>query len=316
MQVVATVTLNPSLDEWVQLEVLRAGELNRAEHFARYPGGKGINVSRVIHELGGKTIAYGLSGGDDGRLLQNLLREIGIRHAFVAVGGATRNNYKLLTRRPRQLTEINTPGPRVSAKQLLRLKSLVCNRLPKPRLLVLSGSLPPGVLPGTYRGWISDARRRNIPAILDASGQALRKALSARPWLIKPNRQEAAECLAQHLDSMQQAIRGAAALRRMGPQAVVLSLGAQGALLCFRPAGRGVVCRGSQGQSEFRRRRGRFAGGRYERRLSARAIASGGVPAGCGLRHGGSSNTGNGAMPPPRRHEAAEAGEARAREVV
>ena len=102
---IATVTLNPSLDEWIQLPFLRVGRLNRAGGFLRYPGGKGINVSRVVHELGGKTVALALAGGQDGLILRHLMNELGIRHEFVEVPGSTRNNYKIRTMTPSALTE-------------------------------------------------------------------------------------------------------------------------------------------------------------------------------------------------------------------
>ena len=102
---IATVTLNPSLDEWMHLPSLRVGRLNRAAGFARYPGGKGLNVSRVIHELGGPTLAFALAGGKDGLVLRGLMRHLAIPHEFVTVAGSTRNNYKIQTAHPRVLTE-------------------------------------------------------------------------------------------------------------------------------------------------------------------------------------------------------------------
>ena len=98
---IATVTLNPSLDEWIHLPSVRLGQLNRATHFARYPGGKGINVSRVVSELGQRTVAYALTGGADGQMLQQLLRRLGVAYDCVTVKGSTRNNYKIRTEAPR-----------------------------------------------------------------------------------------------------------------------------------------------------------------------------------------------------------------------
>ena len=105
---ILTVTLNPSLDEWTFLSALRVGALNRAHAFARYPGGKGINVSRVIHELRGRTTAVALAGGDDGAILGRLLAQQRIPYQFVTVPGSTRNNYQIQTTAPRALTQVNT----------------------------------------------------------------------------------------------------------------------------------------------------------------------------------------------------------------
>ena len=179
---IATVTLNPSLDEWMALDEVRVGELNRAAGFARYPGGKGLNVSRVVHELGGPTVAFGLAGGEDGTILRQLMNRLGIRHRFGTVEGSTRNNYKIRTRRPRALTEINLPGPAVSPATLRGLKRELLAHRPRPVCVALSGSLPPGAASTTYRDWIRTLRRAGVPSVLDASGGALRQGLAARPW--------------------------------------------------------------------------------------------------------------------------------------
>ncbi len=228
---IITVTLNPSLDEWVDLPALRVGELNRSTSFVRYAGGKGINVSRVVRELRGQTIAYGVAGGVDGKIFRELVDELHLRHDFVSVTGSTRNNYKILTEKPRSFTEINTPGPRVSAKVLAELKRRVFAHRVRPKALALSGSLPPGAPKSAYADWIRFARKRGIPAVLDASGEPLRLGMKVRPWLIKPNRQEAAEIWGRAIADVDTGVAAALALRERGPENVVLSLGPEGALL-------------------------------------------------------------------------------------
>jgi len=228
---IATVTLNPSLDEWIELASIHLGQLNRSSRFARYPGGKGINVSRVVHELGGRAHAVALAGGEDGAILEGLLRHLAIPHTFVAVSGTTRNNYKILTTRPPALTEINTPGPRVSRANLVRLMRRLLGLRPAPRCVVFSGSLPPGAPATTYRRWITALRRRGVPSVLDASGAAFRQGCAARPWLIKPNRQEAEELLRCRIATLGDAIRAAQRLLAFGPSVAILSLGGEGAVL-------------------------------------------------------------------------------------
>lgn len=228
---IATVTLNPSLDEWLRLPSLHLGHLNRATGFARYPGGKGLNVSRVIHELGGKTLALALAGGEDGAILETLVRRLGIPHEFVSVAGSTRNNYKILTARPAALTEINAAGPAVSSTALLMLQRRLLGLAPRARCAVLSGSLPPGVPASTYARWIGALRRRGIPSVLDASGEALRLGRAERPWLMKPNQQEAEELLGLRLGRVEAIVDALPRLLRGGPDVVILSRGADGALL-------------------------------------------------------------------------------------
>lgn len=227
---IATITLNPSLDEWVTLPSLRLGALNRAQGFARYPGGKGINVSRVMHELGADTVAFALAGGDDGMIFRRLVERVGLRLTLVAVDGTTRNNYKIRATAPNRLTEINTPGPRVSARVLQVLRRRLFHLRPRPQGLVFSGSLPPGAPPSIYQRWIRHARRLGIPAVLDASGEALRLGVKARPWMMKPNRQEAEELLGLRLARRAQMVQAVRRLARAA-EVVVLSLGKDGALL-------------------------------------------------------------------------------------
>jgi len=232
--VIATVTLNPSLDEWVELPALRPGRLHRATSFARYAGGKGINVSRVVHELEAATRAFALAGGEDGAILRTLLQRLAIPQAFVTLAGSTRNNYKIQTRAPRLLTEINTPGPRVPKTALRALERRLFRQRPAPRCVVLSGSLSPGVPHDLYRRWIRRLHRLGIPAVLDSSGAALRHGLRARPWLIKPNRHEAEELLQRRLSRMEDVADAASALTAQGPALVIISLGADGAVLAGR----------------------------------------------------------------------------------
>lgn len=228
---IATVTLNPSLDEWVRLPSLRLGALNRAEALGRYPGGKGINVSRVVHELGGRTIAYGVAGGHDGLILRELMNRLGIPHQLVTVPGSTRNNYKIRTDIPKALTELNTAGPALSLAALRALEQRMKGHRPRPHCLVLSGSVPPGTPPTIYQRWIRAFTRLGVQTVLDASGEAMRHGVGARPWLIKPNRQEAEELLGRRIRDMRQAIQAVRQLLVRGPSLVILSLGAEGALM-------------------------------------------------------------------------------------
>ncbi|MBI3319973.1 MAG: 1-phosphofructokinase [Candidatus Omnitrophica bacterium] len=231
---IVTVTLNPSLDEWVLLPRLRVGELNRAVAFQRYPGGKGINVSRVIHELKARTLAVAFAGGLDGVMLGDLLTRQGIRHQFVTVPGATRNNYQIQTASPKTLSQINCAGPRITASALVRVERLLSTLRPRPSYLVLSGSLPPGAPSHTYQRLIAKVTRLQIPTILDSSGPALRQGMLAAPWLIKPNRQETEELLGRRLRRPSHVAKAAAGLVARGPQLAIISLGAEGAALACR----------------------------------------------------------------------------------
>lgn len=235
---ILTVTLNPSLDEWIKLAALRMGELNRASYFMRYAGGKGINVSRVIRELGGRTLALGFAGGEDGLILHALMNRLKVAHDFVAIAGATRNNYKIETQKPNRITEINSPGPRITAANLSALTRRVKRSLSNSRCIVLSGSLPPGAGLDSYARLIRLARQKAVAAVLDASGEALRLGLAATPWLIKPNKQEAEELLGHRIgESQNHLAKAVKALLKLGPRMVILSLGKEGALMGEKSTG-------------------------------------------------------------------------------
>ena len=229
---IVTVTLNPSLDEWVYLPALRLGDLNRAIRFVRYPGGKGINVARVIHELGQRTLAVALAGGSDGKILSHLLTtQYQIPHRFVTVAGSTRNNYQIQTGSPRTITQINCPGPVVSRTSLHELTRILRHLGHRASCVVLSGSLPPGAPTTTYRRVLTMLRPLQVPTVLDTSGPALRDGLLARPWLIKPNRQEVEELLGRRLRGIAQVAQAAKHLVKRGPSVVIVSLGPEGAVL-------------------------------------------------------------------------------------
>ena len=231
---IITVTLNPSLDEWVDLPRLRIGALNRADGFARYPGGKGINVSRVVHELQGNTLALAVAGGADGKILSHLLSARHIRHRFVAVPGLTRNNYQIRSRSPHALTQINCPGPRVSSRELEEIGRILRALRRSAECVVLSGSLPPGAPPDTYARFIRRLRQLGVPAALDASGPALGRGVAAQPWLIKPNLSELQELVAVRLRGLPAIANAARRLTQRGVEVVLISLGGAGAVLAAR----------------------------------------------------------------------------------
>lgn len=231
---ILTLTLNPSLDEWIDLPRLAVGALNRATSFTRYPGGKGLNVSRVVRTLGGKTLAVALAGGSDGAILSRSLDALKLPHRFLTVPGLTRNNYKIRTASPRALTQINSPGPRVSASSLRKVQRLIRQLSARASAVVCSGSLPPGAPVATYRRFIAPLSRRGCLTVLDTSGPALKAGLAAHPWLIKPNLEELQELLGRRVSGMGGAARAARQLVERGPALALVSLGKAGAVLAVR----------------------------------------------------------------------------------
>ena len=162
---IATVTLNPSLDLTVAVDRLVVDDVIRMKDIRKDPGGKGINVSRVVNTLGGATIAYGFIGGHEGGALSVLLAEEGILTSFIAIEGDTRINVIISERETGTQTRINAEGPRVKVEDLDRLRSrlwkmggLYC----AAQFMVFAGSIPPGLPKTTYRDLIEEARERGI----------------------------------------------------------------------------------------------------------------------------------------------------------
>lgn len=225
---IATITLNPSLDEHVIVDKLAIEESNRVVELHRYAGGKGIDVSRAVHEMGGSTVAYGFVGGAHGRLLEILLDEEGVPFQFTLIEDETRANFIIMDRSTGQQTRIIAPGPRISERELERFIGKLRSQRVLPDILALGGSVPPGVPADIYYELISEAKELGIKTILDTAGHWLLEGLKARPYLIKPNVREAEAVLVRQLKDEEAIIRGARDLLEMGAEVAVISRGKDG----------------------------------------------------------------------------------------
>ena len=225
---IATITLNPSLDEHITVDGLVMEETNRWVRRHRYAGGKGIDVSRAVYEMGGITVAYGFIGGLNGRALEILLDEEGVLFSFTPIQRETRANFIITDAKTGQQTRIGAPGPRISKKELERFLSKMRKIRPHPDLLVVGGSVPPGVPVNIYYDIIMEARERGVRTILDAEGQWLAEGLKAKPYLIKPNVHEAEMLLGRELTTEEAIIEAALDLVKVGIEVVVISRGKEG----------------------------------------------------------------------------------------
>jgi 1-phosphofructokinase family hexose kinase len=228
--VIHTLTLNPAVDRELRVPALAFGEVLRATGSRVDLGGKGFNVSRALRALGEESVALGLVGGHAGRMIAAGLSALGIAVDFVEVaGGETRTNVTVVA--PDRHLKVNEPGPAVTADEERRLLEKV-ERLARPGdLWVLSGSLPPGASPGIYAGLTRLLQAAGARVLLDASGPALALGCAAAPSLVKPNDAEAAELTGLPAGTEAEALAAAAAVQRLGPARVLLSLGRRGALL-------------------------------------------------------------------------------------
>ena len=231
---ITTITLNPSLDRMIAVHGLQTGESNRWTSLRSYAGGKGIDVSRAIHEMGGQTVAYGFIGGNEGRMLEILLDQEGVLFSFTPVEQATRTNFIINDARSHQQTIINAPGPHISKKELERFFEKLRKITPLPGTMVFSGSVPPGVPSDIYYSIINETRRYRVKTILDSAVQWLREGVKAKPYLIKPNVREAEELLETELPTEKAVIGATLDLVKKGVEVAVISRGKDGLIAATR----------------------------------------------------------------------------------
>ena len=226
-----TVTLNPALDKTVEIPSLTVDAVNRITSMRTDPGGKGINVSKVIQKLGGASVAAGILGGDTGRAILSALTEMGLTTLFHFVEGETRTNMKIIDPDNHTNTDINEPGVTVSEEILEKLLEELLAKVTKEDIVVISGSMPKGSPKDTYYTWTKAFREKGAKVILDADGDLLKAGLKASPYLIKPNNHELGALTGRALETPEEIAETAAELMKeywIGK--VVVSMGGDGAV--------------------------------------------------------------------------------------
>ena len=227
---IVTVTMNPAIDKTVDVEILERGGLNRIKHVELDAGGKGINVSKTIHEIGGSSIVTGFIAGNTGKIIKNVMDEWKIVSDFVEVSGETRTNTKVFEKQG-DLTELNEPGPSVQEKDMEALLVKLEGYADKDTLFVLAGSVPCGVDKDIYKRIIEMVHKKGAKVLLDADGELFTNAVTAKPDIIKPNRIELEQYAGMdYIASEQELFRMAKSLVEDGIETVVVSMGKSGAL--------------------------------------------------------------------------------------
>lgn len=222
-----TVTLNPSIDYYVYVDTFQVGGLNRMRHDIKYPGGKGINVSRVLSRIGIETKALGFIGGFTGRFIQEVLTQEGIATDFVQVDGDTRINIKLKTA---EETEINGAGPNISASQLQELFGKI-EEMDNSDILILAGSIPSSLDDSLYSSMMKRCLDKGIRVVVDTSGKAMLELLRYKPFLVKPNQHELGEFFGVAVNTLEEVIQYGRRLVEMGAQHCIVSMAGDGAVL-------------------------------------------------------------------------------------
>ena len=228
---IVTVTMNPAIDKTIEIEALLPGGLNRIQKVEYDAGGKGINVSKTIHELGGSSIAVDFLGGNAGKTIESVLNEWGINNDFIWVRGETRTNTKVYEKSG-ALTELNEPGPQISKEQQEELVKKLEGYANEETLFVLAGSIPNGVDKQIYSEIIPRVHAKGAKVLLDADGELFRNALKEKPDIIKPNRVELEEYFGfDYRVSMEELLEAARKLQAQGIETVAVSMGKSGAMM-------------------------------------------------------------------------------------
>lgn len=225
-----TVTFNPSLDYAVVLKELRTGEINRVTEEKILPGGKGINVSVVLKNLGINSVALGFIAGFTGLQIQHELEDKGCASEFITVKeGLSRINVKI---KAEEETEINGQGPKIQKADVDQLFTML-ERLEDDDILVLAGSVPSMLPEDIYEqimGFLQ-GRGKKVRVVVDATKNLLKNVLKYRPFLIKPNNHELGELFGSTLWTKEEIVNSAAKLQEMGARNVLVSMAGEGAIL-------------------------------------------------------------------------------------
>ena len=226
-----TITLNPTLDITYVLEEITLGEPVRALEVLKSPGGKGINVSRALRAMGTDSVAVAMIGGHVGEEVLDLLHNEGLILQIAKIKNDTRTNVIVLGRRNNQELVIKAAGPAVEETETQHVTDLVFQVAQTPEIMVLSGSLPPGVKHDIYRSITEEGNFRGSKVVIDTDGEPLRSGVEAAPYLIKPNLTELEGLAGKRLEGDREIVEFSRTLNDKGVEMVVVSMGSRGALM-------------------------------------------------------------------------------------
>lgn len=226
---VATITLNPAYDLIGHLPSIELNEVNRVKMTSLHAAGKGINVAKVLKELGMDVTVGGFMGNENQDGFQQLFSNLGIANRFQIISGRTRINVKL-TEDSGNVTDLNFSGFDVTVKDWERFVTDSLSWLKQFDIVCVSGSLPGGVNTNAFTDWLTHLKSQCPCVVFDSSGDALMAGLKAAPWLIKPNHRELEGWIGHKLNSIDDIIKAAHQLHDSGIAHVIVSLGEKGAL--------------------------------------------------------------------------------------
>lgn len=222
-----TVTVNPSIDYIVQLNELTLGEVNRMDYDNKLPGGKGINVSRILKELGLDNTAWGFLGGFTGEFVKETLEKTGLKTNFTLIKADTRINVKI---KAQAETEINGRGPELTKEEIAAFTAQF-DKLTADDVVIFAGSLVPSLSDDFYFDLIKVIRQKGAQFVIDTTGESLLKTLPENPLVVKPNDHELAELFGVELNSIDDIVKYGKKLLEMGAKHVLISMAGDGGLM-------------------------------------------------------------------------------------
>jgi len=231
MKPVMTLTLNPAIDQVIELDRLVVGSMNRARSSTPMTGGKGVNVARVLRAFDVPVLAAGFAAGAGGTSITRTLEAEGIPARFLEVPGEVRVNLKMHDAASGKTTEINQPGFPIDEAAFGRLLAMLDPLVAEASALVLTGSLPSGSPPDAYRRLGILARERGVPVFLDADGENLKWGVSAFPYAVKPNRDELERHTGVRLGQDRDWLRAMRGLQGAGVERVAATMGPEGVMM-------------------------------------------------------------------------------------
>ena len=240
---IVTVTLNPAIDQTLVLPKFVAGDTLRVKSSRLDPGGKGINVSRVIRELGGESIAMGFAPGGLGRYLEQTLESQGIICDFIRTPGEMRTNITILDESKHLNTIISERGPETPEEAAVELKQRLRRILREGDWLVIAGSIPPPLESQLYGDLVREAKEMGVHVVIDADAAALAAGVAELPEIVKGNRRELERLLGWHLDDEDSTVAAAREVRSRGVPLVLVTRGKNGAIAVGERVYRGVAPR-------------------------------------------------------------------------
>lgn len=221
-----TLTLNPSIDYVIKIDQFSDGETLRSNSEEKYPGGKGIMVSKLLKNLGENSINIGFLGGFTGDFIRKKLNDLGIEEDFTRIEDDSRINVKL---KYETETEINAQGPKITEEEIEEFLNYL-DQLQEDDFVIISGSIPKSLGDDFYRVVVNLLEMNNVRFALDTSGKKLFKLSSYKPFLVKPNKDELSEIFDDEIDSDKKILKYARKLIDQGAENVIVSLGKDGSI--------------------------------------------------------------------------------------